>query len=331
MELLARIISSEHSPNVWRALDKTALVSIITAAQGDIRQILNHLQMWLKEIENKVESDKSSGKDKLTFNNPFESAKMLLNSTISQKKPINDLKSMFFIDYNLVHLFVFENYSTRTVKETTLEQLDVALESFKQGDAVEQMIKEQRDYQTLNSLCYFSAIRPSLLIRRRLEFLQFPQILAKYSSAKKKHRLLKELRSSFAKNTNFLNDSGILDYTQLVTEMVYHLMENEKFDELYNLYDYYDLNPVIVKENLEGLCTSSKHSKGLDSIPARSKANFTRYYNDKIGLTKPKVIRGSKKTKDDVSVVSKVTEDDVGSDFEEEDNAEEVLNEVFDI
>lgn len=329
MELLANVIGKEYNANVWRSLDKSMFTSLITAAQGDIRQVLNHLQMWLAEIESHMTSKNESGKDKLTFNNPFEAAKLLLNSNLYQKKPINDLKSMFFIDYNLVHLFVFENYATRTAKETTLEQLDIALDSFKQGDEVERMIKENRDYQVLNALCYFSAIRPSLLIRRRLEFLQFPLILAKYSSARKKHRLLKELRNSFAKNTTFLNDNGVLNYTYLLSEIITDLMESNKFDALYDLYNAYDLTTTSVKENIEAFAQGNSQSKGLESVSAKSKSNFTKYYNERTGLTKSKTVKGGKKTKDNISTISK--EPDEESYEEEDEDAEEVLNEVFDI
>lgn len=331
MDVIARVVTNEYDVNIWRSIDKSSLAAIIQAAQGDIRQILNHLQMWLRETEINNQASKISGKDSLTFNNPFEAAKLLLNTNLSQKKNHNDLKSLFFVDYNLVHLFVFENYATRVVKETTLEQLDEALDSFRQGDAVERMIKENRDYQVLNSLGYFSAIRPALLIKRRLDFLQFPLILAKYSSAKKRQRLLKELRNSFTKTANFLNDNGVLDYCGLLSEIVSDLMETDKFDKLYELFENYDLTYNSVKENLEVFSQRHTQSQGLDSVSAKSKTSFKRFYDEKLGLTKPKVSRGGKKTKDNVSVVSKDTEENESEAEYEDDNAEEVLNEVFDI
>lgn len=330
LELVGKIISEEFGANIWRGLDKPTIISIITAAQGDIRQILNHIQFWIKNLEMDSAGKNASGKDSLTFNNPFEAAKLLLNTGMAQKKNLYDLKAMFFVDYNLIHLFVFENYATRVTKDTTLEQLDQALDSFRQGDAVERMIKENRDYQILNSLCYFSALRPSLLLKRRLEFLQFPLILAKFSSAKKKQRLMRELRNSFTKTANFLNDRGVLDYCALLSEVVADLMESNKFDQLYELLNNYDLTLFTMKENLEAFSQGNTQSKGLESVSVKSKGNFTKFYNDKIGLTKPKVSRTTKKTKETPSVVSRETGEEI-SEPEEDENIEEVLNEVFDI
>ena len=237
---------------------------------------------------------------------------------------------MFFVDYNIIHMLVFDNYVQYVRKDTSLEDLDAALDSFRDGDNVERIIKENRDYQVLNSLCYFSAIRPSLLIKRSVPFLYFPQILARYSSSRKKQRLLRELRNHYTKSTSFLNDNAVLDYTDSLNEIIADMLKNNEFGHLVKLFENYDLTYSSIKEHLE--CFSQRHtqSKGIGSASAKSKTSFKKFYDLNTNATKSKVVKSGKKdTKASVSVISSNNEEEL-SDMDTGD-AEEVMNEIYDI
>lgn len=327
--LLEGIITEEFGLDQWRSFDKDVLKNLILSAQFDIRQIVNHLQMWIKELRSstlkQVKSDDNTSKDSMTFNNPFEAAKLLLNTNMKAKKSISELKSLFFVDYGLVHHFVFESYLTNTSRyTTTLESVDEALESFIEGDYTESLINKDRNYQLLSPMSYFSAIRPSIKIQRRLDFVHFPQSLSKISMIKKKQRLIKELRDSFCKHSHFLNDQGVVDYCQLLYIVIGKLMEEERHEELYSLYQYYDLSVPLVNENLCDLVLNSK-GRGIDSVSSKSKGGFTRFFNSKQGkTTKSKAAKSNKKNNKARPV--RIEEEEAESSEEEEDHLNNVFN-----
>lgn len=65
--------------------------------------------MWLKDYHNDKKVDKQTIRDSLMNITPFEATRKLLNIKKSQKD-LKLMKELFFVDYNLMDTFVFENY-----------------------------------------------------------------------------------------------------------------------------------------------------------------------------------------------------------------------------
>lgn len=328
MYLIEVILDKEFGEGFFNTVNSDDLRKLILTAQCDIRQVLNQLQMWINEIvsQRNEEAGVKGTKDSISFSNPFDASKILLNTNIKQEVDIRQLKSLFFVDYNLIHHFVFEHYLTRMTKHRAkLEDIDKALESFTEGDYCEKLIQSDRDYSLLGPLSFFSAIQPSLLIERGIGFCNFPQALSQGSSMKKRERLLKELRDSFSKNGSFLNDQGVIDYCQVLYELIGQLMNNNRFDELFNLYKLYDLDTDKVNENLCALVVNGK-DKGIDSVSRASKGKFTKFYKSQFESKNSK--KGTKKGKK--AVTKSKVESESDSFISESPEEEEIENYMFD-
>ncbi len=104
-------------------------------------------------------------KDSFNFNNPFDATKLLLTSDM--KTSLRTLKQYFFVDYNLMDLFIYEHYYkglVSTSKQKSLEDIDQALDSIMKGDQINKIIKKERDYSLLTALGFFSSIYPSVSV-----------------------------------------------------------------------------------------------------------------------------------------------------------------------
>lgn len=74
------------------------------------------------------------------------------------------MKALFFVDYNLMDAFIFENYLNRPMMREgdLLRHVDSALESFKLGDQANEIIKREQNYQLLPDFVFLSGIQPVL-------------------------------------------------------------------------------------------------------------------------------------------------------------------------
>ena len=53
---------------------------------------------------------KLSKKDDLQYMSPMKASLLLLNSKLSSKTDFKLLRKYYFLDYSLMHFFIFENY-----------------------------------------------------------------------------------------------------------------------------------------------------------------------------------------------------------------------------
>ena len=58
-------------------------------------------------------------------------------------------------------------------------------------------------------------------------------------------------------------------------------MNEGEFDKLYELYRYYELNPEIVKENMETILSFHSNPSPFDTYNKSSSNKFTKFYKSK--------------------------------------------------
>jgi replication factor C subunit 1 len=272
--------------------------SIAISANGDIRHAISNLQFWTAYCHThdlEIEGDPSAeaiklNKDRNLSLNVNTACALLFKTPLANN--IQDLKSLFFVDYNMMPFYVFENYiniTPRSIKGIheqvveDLEKLDHSLDSFMRGDYISQQIKENRDYQLLNAMSFYSAVQPAIVSRPNAGWVAFPQMLGKISSFNKRRRLLKELRNYFAAKYTFMSDQGVLDCSKLLLHVISKMMKANKFGDLYELYTQFDISPVVVKENICELIYTADKSNPLESVDAKSKTSFSKFYLSKEG------------------------------------------------
>lgn len=270
---------------------------IAETSHGDIRHAISNLQFWTAyghSLATTPQEEQTNGNIKLNKDNTLSlnvnTACSLLFKMPSEN--ISDLKSLFFVDYNLMPFFVFENYINLNVRKSPymelealedLRKLDSALDSFMIGDFISQNIRENRDYQLLSSMSFYSAVQPAVFARPNAGFVAFPQMLGKISSFNKRRRLLRELRNHYASAITFLSDDAVLQISKVLLAKISSLMADNKFDELLELYTHFDLSPAIVKDNICELIYSMDKSTAFHSVSAKSKTAFSKHFTARVG------------------------------------------------
>lgn len=94
---------------------------LIISTNQDLRQVINHLSLFLansSSVSSKVETaakDKVDGKKSGVTNKdvrlgPFDVCKLVFSKEDHKKMTIHDKSDLFFHDYNIAGLFVQENY-----------------------------------------------------------------------------------------------------------------------------------------------------------------------------------------------------------------------------
>ena len=111
--ILARILQIANRENLH--IQPNAIEYIIEGSGGDLRQVINMLQMWKTtnphmnylEVKNKYNS---LNKDQACMINGFEAAGKLLKSSECSKLSIREKTDLFFIDFDLIPLLILVIY-----------------------------------------------------------------------------------------------------------------------------------------------------------------------------------------------------------------------------
>lgn len=198
--VVARIASKEGL-----RLDKINVKNLAESSDYDIRQVLNSLYLF-----------KDGGSDemvKTTRLNAFEATKKVLTAS---RLSIEERFDCFFADYNIMPLFMFENYAkNRPTKGDHLETVSRAAQSLCLSDLVDKEIRSNQNWSLLNAQALLSTVIPSKLIEsHNVGRIDFPQFLGKLSNANKRLRLTQELNAHMCLSLRGGLDSDYLEVMQ---------------------------------------------------------------------------------------------------------------------
>ncbi|KAK8795481.1 hypothetical protein WA158_000138 [Blastocystis sp. Blastoise] len=260
---------------------------LITSTDGDMRQILNQLQM-IQTLQGDIASVSikdtlySHQKDVILGNTGFDAVKILFQGN---KIPFSRRYDAFFLDYELTPLIIQQNYidsfkSTHSSNSTSLEsiqQLSDAAESLSDMDCVTNSLKSNSDYSLLPVLASM-AVRTGSLAEGRV-WPRFPFILGKLSSMNKNKRLIAELTMHASPIIHTNNKSIRLDYfTSLRNHLLDPILNNNNVDECIQIIDEYELTKEDFIDTLNGIYLPGT-LKIFEKVPAKQKGAFTRKYN----------------------------------------------------
>lgn len=182
-----RAVVSKIASQESLKIEKIDVKQLAESSDYDIRQVINSLSLFRDgNVEKLV---------KTTRLNAFESTKKVLSASNSLK--INDRFECFFADYNIMPLFMFENYAkNQPIKGDHLRAVSRAADSLCFGDLVDKEIRTNQNWSLLNTQALFSTVIPSTLTNsRNVGRPDFPQFLGKLSNANKRLRLTQELNA----------------------------------------------------------------------------------------------------------------------------------------
>lgn len=187
------------------SISPAVVQEIVMASNQDVRQALHNLSLWSSRTKSvnaaQVKADAGKGTKDIRLG-PFEVVRKILSSTEGgQSMTLNEKAALFFHDYNMVPLFVQDNYlhvqplEAKGDRQKHLELVSAAADSISWGELVERQIRKDSSWALLPMQAFFSSVIPGELVRGHMrEMIAFPAWFGKNSSTTKRHRLLRELK-----------------------------------------------------------------------------------------------------------------------------------------
>jgi len=195
-----------------------AIEKLIESCGGDIRQIINVLQMWRlnkkqltqSDVQRRMENAKKNLESSL---GPFDVAVKFLRYPDYTKSSFNDKQEYYFTDYSLIPLMIQENYihvkplmaanpppiprfrRSNNADVNHMELLSKAADAISDSDLCINLIMRQQKWELLPDSAVLSSIMPGYYMQGTIsQQLSFPMWLGKYSTTAKRYRLLKDLQ-----------------------------------------------------------------------------------------------------------------------------------------
>ena len=302
---LAEICKKENISCELNALDY-----ICEICGNDIRQIMNFIELWARTHKTIKFSDltgsgqKMEGKDEVVMLTNFDAAKELLNSK-SKSLPFRNLLDLYFIDYDLIPLLIYENYLSTFPSQNyknkidELESISLAADCISESDVLDKKIRTNMDWRLLADRGLIGCCTICKINKGFVPFPKFPEALGKISSLNKIKRETTELKECFYSSSGEEIRRQILPviYTYLVNYIV-----DGDIDGALEMMKNNHITMELFKENMTDL-VSEKLKSSFDKVGTANKSNLTRAYNKnfKTSIIRNKNKKGKNKTSVDVN------------------------------
>ena len=268
------------------SINESALEEIAISSNQDIRQSINYLNMMAaKKVTISKTLTKQAMKD--VHLGPFEAIKKVFPTGFDPAKNATLVQrcDLFFHDYNLMPLMVFENYTKSThpaTRRTDVDKLRALVrtaESLSFGDVIEKNIRTNNNWSLLPQQAVFSVAAPSIYMSSQLQTLpMFPSYLGKISNMNKRDRLLQELKVHMNLKISGNKTALSLDYLELMRDTIIRLLKKGDVEKVVEFLDSYYLK----KEDLDAIMELTGFSNEPDpftKIDSKVKAALTRAIN----------------------------------------------------
>ncbi|KAI7908090.1 replication factor RFC1 C terminal domain-containing protein [Cokeromyces recurvatus] len=295
-QIRSRILSIAFKEGL--KIQPNAVDELVSLTQNDIRQIINILSTYrLKESDMTYDQAKAVGKNnqKYSILNLFDIPIELLSSSNWRSKSLNEKYDIYFHEYSLSHLMMFENYlkcvpekaasRTGNATETDCNHMDLiakAANAMADGDLVDTMIHGTVQHYSLMPVhSIFSCVRPANYMEGSLRTrMNFPGWLGQNSKAGKYARALSDVQTRMRLRASGDKYEIRQNYIPTLNERIFGDLEKENFEGAMEIMDTYYLD----RENLDTLNELVFTESGklpLVQIPTKVKTAFTREYNSK--------------------------------------------------
>ncbi|KAI9020039.1 replication factor RFC1 C terminal domain-containing protein [Phycomyces nitens] len=279
-------------------ISPNAIETLVQYTRNDIRQIINILSTYrLGKKEMNFDQAKEVGRNNEKYSQMglFDIPSALLSSLKWNETTLQQKSNVYFHDYNLAHLMIWENY-LKTIPEVVtrcphggpenpntvmLKAMAQASESMAEGDVVDALIHgTTQNYSLMPIHSFASCVYPASFIRGNLSGgrMDFPKWLGQNSKALKSFRTLKELQGRIS--STGLADRGEtrMNYIPILTNRIFYALKNDNFEEAVELMDKYHLDCESL-DMLNELSLST--TKPFAMITPSIKTRFTKFYNSR--------------------------------------------------
>ncbi|KAH9416270.1 replication factor C subunit 1 [Dermatophagoides pteronyssinus] len=274
------------------------LDDLIVSSNFDIRQCIHNLYLL------SIQQSSSPKVSKLINNNqekpikdvrltPFEAIrKVFCTGRDYALMSLDDKSNLFFCDYSIMPLFVYENYISINLSSKQpsvgkqLKRLYKSIDSISQSDLIEKEIRSNQSWSLLPLQAIFSTVMPGSYMRSEngLGCPQFPQFMGKLSTTNKNNRIIEELSSHLKLSVNGSKQSIIMDYLEPIKNTIINSLKNlDKESAITNVIDLLE-NYSLTKEDMNSIlefCVWLGEQDPMKTIDSKMKAALTRAYNKK--------------------------------------------------
>ena len=267
---------------------------------------------------NGVEGDK---KDQIVMLSNFDAASILLNPAKRQSYTQKQLMDLFFVDYDLIPLLIFEHYiAVVRNDQEAIDDIADAADAVAFGDILNNRVRGG-DWSLLPCMGQASAIHPTAKSKANISFVRFPEWFGRNSTQTKNKRLLKEIRAQMALTVSGNDESLLTDYIPAIYQLFIGLLMEGNIDETISAMSYYKINPTTLKENLMSLQLDTEAAEDIyKSIPTKVKTQLTKAYNNlfKSSVSKVKKKKGDTKVEEKFDPEIEEMQDEETDDSEDE-------------
>ncbi|XP_077534086.1 germ line transcription factor 1 isoform X2 [Haemaphysalis longicornis] len=265
---------------------------IVMASNQDVRQALHNLSLWSSRTKSvnaaQVKADAGKGTKDIRLG-PFDVVrKILCSSEGGASMNLNEKAALFFHDYNMVPLFVQDNYlniqplEAKGDRQRHLLLVSEAAESISYGDLIERQIRQNGSWSLLPMQAFFSSVLPGELVRGHMrEMVTFPAWFGKNSSTNKRHRLLKELKHHMHTRVSADRTQLSMDYVRPLLNAVTQPLINRGADGVPTAVEHMQ-HYFLQRADLESLSELAQWPGSRDPmalVDSKVKAALTRALN----------------------------------------------------
>jgi replication factor C subunit 1 len=217
---------------------------------------------------------------------PFEAIKRVFPAGFGVKKPENLIQKcdLFFYDYTLMPLMVFENYlkASQPVGRSELDKLKAIAETadaMSFGDVIEKNIRTFNNWSLLPLQAAFSVAMPATFMNASLNAMPlFPSFLGRLSNYNKRERLLQELKCHMNLKVSGNKTSLSLDYLEPLRDAIIRRVKKGDIEGVVEFLNSYYLR----KEDFDAIMELTIFTGEPDpysKIDAKIKTALTRAIN----------------------------------------------------
>lgn len=320
---------------------------IATLANGDMRQMLNSLQMFRVSKRHMHSSDVERMEKKQTSLNVFECIPQLLGQQTQQRASMMEKLDLYFVDMSLTPLFMQENYIKATpavvqqlrqrpaaggvppvqvALHQHLQCLSSAAESISDGDLVDEATRTNQSWSLIPYHGVLSTVRPGWFMQGGLGGMQaFPSWLGKFSTTRKNERLLTDVRTRMAAVTRADLPATLLEYMPLMRRSLVNPLLRQDTDRVQELFDIMETYR-LTKDDWDSIMAVTKLSNMTRDpfawIPEKTMKEFGKlytraHYREKDGFTKKKTSSAKAAVLDEFGdlVIEAETDEDTDSEL----------------
>ncbi|CAH8433424.1 unnamed protein product [Schistosoma bovis] len=250
-------------------LPPDVLTNIIDSSNHDIRQVINNVQMWCSSglIDSEGLKADALGARKDLHLNAFDVIRKVFAPDISGSQgsvaTFNESLDLFFQDYNLIPLFVEENYLNVRVHNThddkkILQLMSQAASDIATADIISSTIRSSRtgSWSLLPVQGVFSTVSPGRTLRGSLPGgpggVSFPSWFGKNSTQSRINRTTSELAAHLRLATHCGSSNPLtllLDYATPISELITRPLKEGDIDSAVQFL----INYQITREDVDSI------------------------------------------------------------------------------